>query len=34
VPDEKLLKQLVGLTRFAASSKNMQPLKYLLFSGK
>ncbi len=34
VPDEKLLKQLVELTRFAASSKNLQPLKYLLVLGK
>jgi nitroreductase len=34
VPDETLLKQLVDLTRFAASSKNLQPLKYLLVLGK
>ncbi len=32
VPDQELLKQLVEMTRFAASSKNIQPLKYLLIS--
>lgn len=30
VPDEKLLHELVALTRFTASSKNIQPLKYVI----
>ncbi|HOI32677.1 MAG: nitroreductase family protein [Bacteroidales bacterium] len=30
VPDEKLLYHLVEITRFTASSKNIQPLKYVI----